>query len=72
MIIKLRQGQVWKHGKEFLRLVRVERLAVEYKATPSLTAKVGTRHQITKKEFCRLIKTATLALPVDDTDTEIA
>ena len=65
-MIKLRQAQVWKHGKEFLRIVRLERLEVEYKSTTGLTAKVGTHHKVTKKEFCRLIKTATLQMPIDD------
>jgi hypothetical protein len=67
-MIKLQQAQVWKHGKEFLRIVRLERLVVEYKSTTSLTAKVGTHHKVTKKEFCRLIKTATLQRPIDDTE----
>ena len=66
-MIKLRQGQIWKHGREFLRIVRVERLVVEYKSTLNLTTKLGTHHQFTKKEFCRLIKTATLLQPVDET-----
>ena len=41
-------------------VVRVERLAVEYKAMKSLAAKTGTLHKVTKKEFCRLLKTAEL------------
>ena len=67
VMTKLRQGQIWKHGKEFLRIVRLERLAVEYKSTLSLTTKLGTHHQLSKKEFCRLIKTATLLQSVDET-----
>ena len=58
--LKLQQGQVWKLGDDFLRITRLERLAVEYKATSSPGVKVGKLHQVTKKEFCRLIKTATL------------
>ena len=58
--LKLQQGQVWKMGGQFLRITRLERLAVEYKATPSPADKVGKVQQVTKKEFCRLIKTAEL------------
>jgi len=58
--MKLRQGEVWQREGEFLRVVRVERLAVEYKAMKSLAAKTGTLHKVTKKEFCRLLKTAEL------------
>lgn len=67
VMTKLRQGQIWKHGREFLRIVRLERLVVEYKSTLNLTTKLGTHHQLTKKEFCRLIKTATLLQSVDET-----
>ncbi|MEN9573593.1 MAG: hypothetical protein RL514_1448 [Verrucomicrobiota bacterium] len=58
--LKLQQGQIWKQGDTYLRIVRLERLAVEYKTTPSPAAKSGLNHQVTKKEFCRLIKAATL------------
>ena len=58
--IKLRQAQVWKLGEKFLRIVRLERLEVEYKSTTSLNAKKGTHHTMSKKEFCRLIKPAEL------------
>lgn len=58
--VKLRQAQVWKRGEEYLRIVRLERLEVEYKSTTSPTAKKGTHHTVSKKEFCRLIKQAEL------------
>jgi hypothetical protein len=58
--MKLRQGEIWQREGEFLRVVRVERLAVEYKAMKSLAAKTGSLHKVTKKEFCRLLKTAGL------------
>lgn len=58
--MKLRQGQIWKNGQEYVRIVRLERLAVEYKSTQSLHAKTGTHHQVSKKDFCRLLKTARL------------
>lgn len=64
--MKLRQGQVWKHGQEYVRIVRLERLAVEYKSTSTLTAKAGTHHQVSKKDFCRLLKTARLLRRADE------
>lgn len=61
--IKLRQAQIWQRGGEFLRIVRLERLEVEYKTSTSLDAKKGTHHKVSKKEFCRLLKGATLVAP---------
>ncbi len=59
----LEQGQVWKQGDGFFRIVTWERLAIEYKAMPNLESKEGTLHRVTKKEFCRLIKGAVLQAP---------
>lgn len=58
--LRLQQGQVWQLGDQFIRITRLERLAVEYKSAPSPAAKGGKVLQATKKEFCRLIKTAVL------------
>ena len=58
--LKLQQGQVWKLGDQFLRITRLERLAVEYKSTATPAGKVGKVLQVTKKDFCRLLKTAEL------------
>lgn len=58
--MKLQQGQVWKHGDEYIRLVVLKRLEVEYKSLPDLHSKEGTRHHVSKKDFCRLLKNATL------------
>jgi hypothetical protein len=58
--LRLQQGQVWQKGQAFLRITRLERLAVEYKAGGSVDAKGGPLQKATKKEFCRLIKGATL------------
>jgi len=63
--MKLRQGQVWKHDEEYIRIVRLERLQVEYKSTTSSAAKKGTHHKASKKEFCRLLKKATLVGPAE-------
>jgi hypothetical protein len=70
--IKLNQGQVWKRDGEYLRIVRLERLAVEYKSTLAPGSKDGTHHQATKKEFCRLLKTATLLGPLEASEPPVA
>ena len=58
--MKLCQGQVWKSGKEYIRIVRLERLEVEYKSMPNFGNKEGTKHVTSKKDFCRLLKGARL------------
>jgi len=67
--MKLAQGQVWKtspavhshNGKSlYLRIVQLERLAVEYKEMTDMETKAGKHKNATKKEFCRLIKNAEL------------
>jgi hypothetical protein len=60
MKLKLLQGQVWKLGDRYLRIVRVERLSVDYKEAGSPHPGKGTHHHATKKEFCRLLKGAAL------------
>jgi hypothetical protein len=61
--MKLCQGQVWKQGGEYIRIVRLERLEVEYKSQDSLTGKAGTKIVTSKKDFCRLLKGAHLLQP---------
>jgi len=58
--MKLCQGQVWKQGKEYIRIVRLERLEVEYKSLAHLASREGTRHVTSKKDFCRLLQQARL------------
>ena len=60
MTMKLQQGQVWKQGKEYIRIVRLERLEVEYKSMTSLHTKEGRKMVTSKKDFCRLLKQARL------------
>jgi hypothetical protein len=59
-MLKLQQDQVWKTGDGYLRIVRLERLSVAYKSLPDLSTRDGTHHEVTKKQFCRLIKSAEL------------
>ena len=58
--MKLCQAQVWKKDGQYIRIVRLERLEVEYKSHPSLASKSGTRVVTSKKDFCRLLKGAHL------------
>ena len=58
--MKLQQNQVYKQGGEYLRIVHLERLEVQYKAVTNLLTGEGRHHRAGKKEFCRLIKGATL------------
>lgn len=69
--LKLRQAQVWKRGDTYLRIVRVERLEVEFKATPTPTGSKGRHHTLSKKEFCRLLKDATLLPSVGPGDATL-
>jgi hypothetical protein len=63
MALRLQQGQVWKHGDEFIRIVHLERLEVGYKLVTNLKTGEGNHHHTSKKDFCRLLKSATLLAP---------
>jgi hypothetical protein len=62
--MRLQQNQLWKKGDDYYRIVELDRLAVKYKEMHDPLAVEGTMHQVTKKEFCRLLKGAEL-VPVD-------
>jgi hypothetical protein len=59
-MIQLKQNQLWKQGDRYIRIVIWERLAIQYKETDSPDAAEGTVHDVSKKEFCKLIKGAEL------------
>lgn len=63
--MKLAQNQVRQQGEEYLRIVHLERLEVQYKAVENLLTGDGHHHHVSKKEFCRLIKGATLLAQAD-------
>ncbi|MFC5453632.1 hypothetical protein [Prosthecobacter fluviatilis] len=63
--MKLEQGQIWKQGENYIRIVEWARLSIEYKVMKDPISKVGTMHKATKKEFCRLLKGAVLLKPED-------
>lgn len=58
--MRLKQGQVWKNDTAYLRIVHLERLSVDFKIMADAFTKDGTHKQLSKKQFCRLIKGATL------------
>ncbi len=58
--VRLQQDQIWKQGDLYLRIVRLERLKVEYKEQKNIHLRDGKHRHVTKKEFCRLIKGAAL------------
>jgi hypothetical protein len=63
--MKLEQGQIWKKGDHYYRIVEWARLSIEYKLMQNPATKEGTLHKVTKKEFCRLLKDAVLVKPED-------
>ena len=61
--MRLQQGQIWKCGAEYVRIVNLERLEVGYKSAASRNFDGGKHHVTSKKDFCRLLKGATLIFP---------
>ncbi len=70
--MKLQQGQVWKSGAEYVRIVHLERLEVGYKSATNLKFTGGTHQLTSKKDFCRLLKGATLIFPKPVQSSEIS
>ena len=64
--MKLQQGQIWQKGNNFYRITEWSRMIIQYKQTTNLSNKEGEVVEVSKKEFCRLIKGAKL---VDASDT---
>jgi hypothetical protein len=64
--MKLRQNQIWHLGGEFVRIVALDRLEVQYKTMKNLATGEGKHVTATKKEFCRLIKGAKLLTPEEE------
>jgi hypothetical protein len=58
--MRLRQGQIWKCGEEFVRIVHLERLQVAFKSFKTLDSSFGLHQHASKKDFCRMLKGATL------------
>ncbi|HEU6449033.1 MAG TPA: hypothetical protein VFV23_11405 [Verrucomicrobiae bacterium] len=61
--MKLQQGQIWKCGERFVRIVHLERLEVGYKSAMDSKFTDGEHRHTSKKDFCRMLKGATLFSP---------
>ncbi len=62
-VMKLQQGQIWQKGNNYYRITEWSRMIIQYKHTHNLDHKEGEVMEVSKKEFCRLIKGATLVDP---------
>ena len=71
--MKLQQGQMWKKGNDYVRIVHWERLAIEYKLMEGTPNRRGKVYRVTKKEFCRMLQGAELLVnaPAEDVDAEM-
>lgn len=58
--MKLEQGQIWRKGDDYFRIVEWQRLAIQYKQLKNPFSGEGSMFYATKKEFCRLLKGAVL------------
>lgn len=63
MKLRLLEGQLWKVGDEYWRILHRDNLRVVYKVMKDPSTKVGVEHEATKKEFCRALKNAELLNP---------
>ncbi|SKB06644.1 hypothetical protein SAMN02745166_04502 [Prosthecobacter debontii] len=63
MKIKLQQDQIWKQGELYFKITHWDRLYIVYKTMSDLKGRDGKETQLSKKEFCRLIKGAELLTP---------
>lgn len=58
--MRLAQNQVYRLGEQYIRIVQLERAKVRYNLVTRLLTRTGEHHEVSKKEFCRLIKGAML------------
>ena len=61
--MKLQQGQIWQKGNNYYRITEWSRIIIQYKHSHNLNLKEGDVVEVSKKEFCRLIKGGTLVDP---------
>ena len=61
--MKLQQGQIWQKGNNYYRITEWSRMIIQYKHSHNLNLKEGDVVEVSKKEFCRLIKGGTLIDP---------
>mgnify|MGYP001571199639 FL=1 len=58
--MKLQQGQVWVKEKDSYRITEWARMTIQYKHSHKAKFKESDVIEVSKKEFCRLIKGAVL------------
>ena len=61
--MKLQQGQIWQTAEAMLIITKWERMTIRYKTVKELVTREGEQFDVSKKEFCRLIKGAHLLTP---------
>lgn len=62
--MRLAQNQLWRKENKFYRIVRLERLAVDYKELDPMDPDKGDHYSVSKKEFCRLIKNGEVVVQI--------
>lgn len=62
--MRIFQDEIYQKGQNFIRIVRLDRYEVEYKATVGDPKAECESKVLAKKEFCRLLKGMTLIFPV--------
>jgi len=68
--MRLFQDQVYQRGEQFIRIVRLDRYEVEYKATSASVKSEGSHSVLAKKPFCRLLKGMSLVVPEKKADPD--
>ena len=58
--MRLKQGQIWVKKNQYFRITEWSRLTIQYKMSFSLNGAEEELEEVSKKEFCRLIKGAEL------------
>lgn len=61
--MRLLEGQLWKVGNEYWRILYRDHHRVVYKVMKNPARKEGVEIEATKKEFCRNLKKAELLTP---------
>tara|TARA_Y100000588_G_scaffold315557_1_gene343702 strand:+ start:362 stop:604 length:243 start_codon:yes stop_codon:yes gene_type:complete len=63
--MKLKQGQIWKKDDKYYRITEWARMTIRYKMSYSLHGPEESVEEVSKKEFCRLLKGAELCEETD-------
>lgn len=58
--MKLKQGQIWVKGAKSYRITEWARMTIQYKYSNDSDSEESEVIEVSKKDFCRLIKGAVL------------